>query len=153
MPVYNVVHKAYRTLYGWSLELPYVGGERITIEQLKDLVEKKVLFIWKSEDIVIATACVERNIDKEKGDLSLFSVLPEYQSQGIGRKILLECLEYMKSSLFICKCRILVLDVRLELIEMYKKFGFIETSERIPFVLPQFSKAGDLFFIVMEKQV
>ena len=58
MPVYNVVHKAYRTLYGWSLELPYVGGERITIEQLKDLVEKKILFIWKSEDTVIATACI-----------------------------------------------------------------------------------------------
>ena len=153
MPVYNVVHKAYRTLYGWSLELPFVGGERITIEEIKVLVEKQVLFIWESEDIIIGTACIEKNIDKKIGELSLFSVLPEYQSQGIGKKVLFECLDYMKCSLLVNKCRILVLDVRLELIKMYEKLEFVETKERVPFVLPQHSKSGDLFFIVMERQL
>lgn len=149
----TVVHKAYRTLYGWTLELPFVGGERISTEEIAVLVKKNVLFIWERNGVIIATACVERNKDKEYGELSLFSVLPDYQSQGMGRHVLFECLHFMKETLLTDKCRILVLDVRIELINMYERFGFEKTDERVPFVLPQHSKAGNLFFIVMEKEI
>jgi len=148
--IFDLVHRAYRTMQGWTLEFPFVGGERITHEGIRDLIERHLLFVWRKQGKLTATACIEKQEDCAL--LSLFSVHPDYQSNGVGKVALKETLNYIVQ-LGVQLCRIRVLEVRTELVNMYKKMGFRDTGERIPFVYPQYSKVGTLFFIVMEKKL
>lgn len=59
-----------------------------------------------------------------------FGVLPEHQNKGIGTKLINECINYMKDSVFYEPIKI-ILEVRKTndiALSLYKKIGFIQTE-------------------------
>ena len=100
------------------------------------------------------TGCVYLKKQHDQLYLGMLTVSPELQAKGIGKLLLLEsekkALEKDCSSIVMS-----VITTRLELIDWYKRHGFIETGEKLPF--PTSERFGKpkipLEFLVLEKQL
>ncbi len=84
----------------------------------------------------------------------MFSVSPQKQGAGIGKKILLVSEEYAKY----LSCTIIymsVISLRIELINWYKRYGYKDTGERKPFVEDSLTgkHLQPLEFMIMEKVI
>ena len=86
--------------------------------------------------------------------LGLFSVSPLVQNKGIGKQILVAAEEYAKQ-LQCSSINMTVISARTELIDWYKRNGYIDTGIRKPFL--EDGIAGKhlqpLEFMVLEKQM
>lgn len=81
--------------------------------------------------------------------LGLFSVDPSQQSRGIGRKLVEAALQHAKEEMNRTQCVVYVLRMRDELINWYKKLGFMDYGERVPFPVAGRVKQDDTYFIVL----
>ncbi len=78
-------------------------------------------------DKVIGSARL-RELSEELGSIAYVSVLPEFQNQGIGTKLIQELIETARKK----NLKRLRLMTRINALGFYKKLGFSETGE--PFV-------------------
>ncbi|MBD0344851.1 MAG: GNAT family N-acetyltransferase [Coleofasciculus sp. Co-bin14] len=78
-------------------------------------------------DQVIGSARL-RELSEELGSIAYVSVLPEFQNQGIGTKLIQELIETGRKK----NLKRLRLMTRINALGFYKKLGFSETGE--PFV-------------------
>lgn len=85
-----------------------------------------------------------------EAEVGLFSVSPTHQSCGIGGKLVRAAMEEMKILGFEY-ATMHVLENRPEILTWYKKLGYTETGERIPFVWPEMLKVKDLHFLTLKK--
>ena len=66
--------------------------------------------------------------DQGESEFTLLSVAPQYQSKGVGRKLM----HYMFDRIKLMGATTVVLDLldnRLDLVAWYKRLGFIETGK------------------------
>jgi ribosomal protein S18 acetylase RimI-like enzyme len=84
----------------------------------------------------------------------MFSVSPEHQNAGIGRK-LLQAAELVASQWDLEAIQMSVISVRDELIAWYMRNGYADTGERIPFQEDGMSgkHLRQLEFMVLRKPV
>ncbi|KAI9019979.1 acyl-CoA N-acyltransferase [Phycomyces nitens] len=155
-----VVNAAYRSTGGWTTEVDLVGGERETIEGLAQSVTDQgkpntLLYAFETTESgseeVVGTVQIQP-ISKAPGEaeVGLFSVDPQYQSKGIGGKLVRAALDTMKTMGF--KVAVMkVIENRADLLQWYYKLGFVNTGERVPFVFPDLLKVKDLSFITLKK--
>jgi ribosomal protein S18 acetylase RimI-like enzyme len=98
--------------------------------------------------------CVNLQQHEGKIYLGMIGVSPALQGGGIGKKLLQASEEYA-ASVDCSTIYMTVISVRNELIDWYKRHGYIDTGERKPFY--EDSVTGkhlqQLEFIVMEKKV
>ncbi len=153
----NLVNSAYRGEFskkGWTSEADLLEGIRITEEDLTDTIQKTDTTILKYTDNQEIIACMMLVEKTDKLYLGMLTVSPELQGGGIGKQLLREA-ESIAQEKGLSKIGITVISVRQELIDWYKRHGYVDTGEREPFLVNyhQGDPKQDLEFIVMEKEI
>lgn len=93
--------------------LNYLSNE-YSPDNLIKMAEKKELFVAIDNGIIIGVAAVEDN------DISTVFILPEYQNQGIGKKLMKKVEDVAKNNGF----REVKLNASINALEFYKKIGY-----------------------------
>jgi len=159
IPALNqLVNAAYRgesAKKGWTYESDLLTGIRIDDEELNNLINKENTSIITYTDNEKIVACMLLEQQDNALYLGMLTVSPELQAKGIGKLLLSEA-EKEATLLEITTIRMTVISGRTELIEWYKRRGFIDTGLTKPF--PDDSKKFGLplmplEFIVMEKRI
>ena len=150
-----VVNNAYRSEGGWTTETHIVGGQRCTEEGMKDYITNSgkpntLLFAFEGSQIVGTVQIQPSQENPHEAEVGLFSVSPLHQSRGIGGKLIKEAMAEMLNLGF-NTATMHVLENRPEILSWYKKLGFVETGERIPFVYPDLLIIKDVHFLTMKK--
>jgi len=135
IPSLNIlINSAYRgesSKKGWTTEANLLEGKRTTEEELT------------------------QTIQDPKNTILKFTVSPELQNSGIGRKMLAEAENHAKS-LGLTSIIMSVISVREELIAWYKRNGYVDTGEREVFPSSDIHiniSEKPLEFIYFEKQL
>jgi ribosomal protein S18 acetylase RimI-like enzyme len=159
IPELNVlINSAYRgdsSKQGWTTEADLLGGIRTDEESLKEMMQNANASILKHEEENKIFACVYLKKENNKLYLGMLTVSPQLQNKGIG-KILLKASEEEARKRNCTAIFMTVISQRTELINWYKKHGYIDTGEKKPFPEndPRFGiPKTKLEFIVMEKKI
>ena len=134
--VLQLVNSAYRgesSRAGWTTEADLIAGNvRIDKSSLLEVydMEGSVILTYHEQNELIGTVNLQNK--KDHLYLGMFSVSPKYQNAGIGKKLLKAAEEYALH-LKLPAIHMSVISVRHELISWYKRNGYIDTGERIPF--------------------
>jgi ribosomal protein S18 acetylase RimI-like enzyme len=153
----DLLNSAYRgesSKQGWTTEAALIDGNiRANEVMVLKAIEQpgSVILIYKEDSI---TGCVNLQQNGNKLYLGMFSVLPQLQGGGIGKKILQAAEEHAEN----INCHSIymsVISVRTELIDWYKRHGFKDTGERKPFIEDGITgkHLQKLIFITLEKQL
>jgi ribosomal protein S18 acetylase RimI-like enzyme len=156
IPVLNVlVNSAYRgdgSKQGWTTEADLLDGIRTSEASLRDMINHPDAVILVLEDGAVIDACVYLEKRGEALYLGMLTVRPDLQAKGFGG-LLLKAAEERASELGCTAIQMSVLTARDSLIAFYKRKGFEDTGERLPF--PNDPKFGipkqPLQFMIMKK--
>ena len=150
----NSAYRGDRSKEGWTHEEHLIDGEvRTNEETLQQVIqlENSILLKYTNQEQSII-GCVNLQQHAHRIYLGMLSVSPKLQGGGIGKQLLKSAEEYAQQ----LHCRSIymsVISVRMELIDWYKRHGYKDTGERIPF--KEDSLTGKhlqpLEFMVMEK--
>jgi ribosomal protein S18 acetylase RimI-like enzyme len=140
---------------GWTTEADLIAGEVRTDEQnLTGVMNEPGSVMLKYEEGDQLLACVNLKKHGDRIYLGMFSVAPELQGAGIGGQILKAAEEHAAregcGSIYMY-----VISVRTELIDWYKRKGYKETGERVPFQEDGLTgrHLQPLEFLVLEKEL
>ena len=124
-----MINEAYRGEKGWTRETELVGGTRISLKELNNILEdeQKYLFILKSNQQIYSCVCIEKR--NSHAYLGLLVVNPDMQTKGIGKKVLSLAEEFTTIVLQLNTIEIAVIKQREELVSFYKRRGFKETNK------------------------
>ena len=154
----SLVNSAYRgdsSRQGWTTEADLLDGTRTDASAIEESMRKPGFTILKYVEGGKILGCVEFHREKEKLYLGMLTVLPLLQGKGIGKELMKAVEEEAKNQ----KCKsvfMTVISVRKELIDWYKRHGYMDTGERKPFGFndPRFGQPKkQLVFIVLEKPI
>lgn len=155
----DLVNRAYRgdvSRKGWTTEADLLDGKRIVPDKLAELVNSpdSVILVYTDGQETIR-GCVNLQHQGKQLYLGLFSVDPDFQSQGIGKQLLSAATDYARAHHFE-SIVMSVISVRSELIAWYQKYGYTDTGKKAPFP-PAHPDSGipkqDLEFIILEKKL
>ncbi|KAI8886325.1 acyl-CoA N-acyltransferase, partial [Backusella circina FSU 941] len=151
------INYAYRSEDGWTTEKDLVSGVRCSEDDLIQFIQESgrvstLFFAFEGNtETVVGTIQIHSNKDHPKdAKVALFSVSPSYQSRGIGGKLIRAAMEEMKNLGFEY-ATLQVLENRPEILNWYKKLGFIEMGEPVPFVRPDLLIMKDLRLLNLKK--
>jgi ribosomal protein S18 acetylase RimI-like enzyme len=154
----NLVNSAYRgesSKKGWTTEADLLGGIRTTEKGLTETIQQSNTTILKFTHIQEIIGCVMLVEKIDKLYLGMLTVSPELQGGGVGKQLLSQA-EVIAQEKGLPKIGMTVISVRQELIDWYKRHGYVDTGEREPFPMndPDFGLPKQaLEFIVMEKTI
>lgn len=162
-----LVHAAYRgepTAATWTTETHLLGGQRADAEMVRAAVsdpDSTVLVATDDSDPDASpaiVACCEVSAPDPDGTsvLGMFAVDPERQGGGLGRQVLAAG-EDTATGLGATTLELHLIDVRVELIDWYRRRGYIVTDERHPFPYGDerfgLPRRDDLQFAVLRKEL
>jgi ribosomal protein S18 acetylase RimI-like enzyme len=151
----NMSYRGETSRKGWTTEADLIAGEvRTNEENLSQVMQEPGSVILKYVDDGKLLACVNLKKHGDRIYLGMFSVVPDLQGGGIGKKMLQAAEEHAAH----VGCRSIymyVISVRTELIDWYKRKGYIETGELVPFNEDGLTGAHKrkLEFMVLEKEL
>jgi ribosomal protein S18 acetylase RimI-like enzyme len=154
----GLVNSSYRgesSRRGWTTEADLIAGEvRIDADALQQVLITPGSIVLGYRQAETLVGCVNL---QHKGDylyLGMFSVIPEKQNAGIGRKLLNAAVE-LACQWHLGAIKMSVISVRSELIAWYMRNGYADTGERIPFQEDGMSgkHLRQLEFMVLRKPV
>ncbi len=124
----NLVNLAYRGEEGWTKETDLVGGDRSSINQVKEymLDPNAHLLVAVENGEIVSCICIEEK--ESSAYIGLFAVHPKLQGTGIGSKILSQAERYASMKLNATKYVMVVVSQRKELIEYYERRGYNRTG-------------------------
>lgn len=155
----DLLNNAYRgesSKQGWTTEAGLIAGntrtDESTVQQVMEQ-EGSVFLIYTGDEQRI-TGCVNLQQHGDKLYLGMFSVSPHLQGGGIGKQLLKAAEEYAQH----VQCLAIymtVISVRTELIDWYKRHGYMDKGERKPFIEDDLTgkHLQALEFMVMEKSL
>ena len=158
-----LVTSAYRgdaSRVGWTTEADLLDGNRIDPEVLRgDIVRpgSRVLLAERADGDSTheLLGCAHVSIEDGAGYFGMFSIRPDLQGGGIGKRLLAEAERMAREDWKLPAMRMTVIDVRDELIAYYVRRGYHRTGIKKPFPAtdPRFGipKRDDLRFEVLEK--
>lgn len=154
--VKELLNNAYRgetSRQGWTTEAGLISGNtRTSNEMLLDVMQLPGSVILVYRQINQISGCVNLQQHGNRIYLGMFAVSPQLQGGGIGKKILQAAEEYAlhvnAGSIYMS-----VISVRTELIDWYKRHGYVDTGERKPFTEDGITgkHLQPLEFMMMEK--
>ncbi len=155
----QLLNSAYRgesSKKGWTTEADLIAGEQRTdAASLLQVLEQTDSLVLKAEnEAKEIIGCVNLQKHGEKLYLGMLSVLPSLQGSGLGKK-LLHAAEVHANHVGCGKIYMSVISVRTELIEWYKRHGYVETGERKAFEEDNVSgkHLQQLEFLILEKPI
>ncbi len=151
----NLVNSAYRgesAKKGWTTEANLLGGIRTNENDLSETIQKPDTTFLKYTENQAIIGCVMLVEKVDKLYLGMLTVSPELQGGGVGKKMLYEA-ENVARKKGLPKIGMTAISVRAELIDWYKRHGYVDTGEREPFLTGiHFGEAKQaLEFVVLEK--
>ncbi len=131
----NSAYRGEQSNKGWTTESHLIGGEIRTDEnsvaEVLSITDSLILKCEDENSSIIGTVNLQKH--NEKLYLGMFAVSPMHQGAGVGKLLLKEAekqaLEFECTSIYMT-----VISVRTELINWYKRHGYIETGELKPFI-------------------
>jgi ribosomal protein S18 acetylase RimI-like enzyme len=154
-----LLNSAYRgevSKQGWTTEANLIAGAvRTDAQTLAGLMASEgVVFLKYINADKKITGCVNLQQQSGKIYLGMFSVSPTQQGGGIGKRILLAAEEYARNNNSPAIFMHVITD-RKELIEWYKRRGYVDTGKRIDFKEDGLTgkHLKPLQFMVLEKAV
>lgn len=155
----ELINKSYRgeeSKKGWTTEALLIEGDtRADKTMIRETLERpgSVFLVYQNPNGKLA-ACVNLQKINERIYLGMFSVSPELQGQGIGKSIL-SASESFAAHMNCRSVYMSVISLRTELIDWYKRHGYSDTGERIPFTEDSITGKHKckLEFMVLEKPV
>jgi ribosomal protein S18 acetylase RimI-like enzyme len=155
-----LVTSAYRgdaSKQGWTTEADMLDGQRIDPEVLRKDIERERSLIVIAEREALLLACVHVAEDDGAGYLGMFSVKPDLQGGGVGKRLLAEAERIARDEWRLPAMRMTVIDIRDELIAFYERRGYRRTGITKPFPYGDerfgIPKRDDLRFEVLEKSL
>lgn len=151
----NNTYRGEASKKGWTTEADLIAGDTRTDEtSLQEVIQREGSVMLKYTRDGALIGCVNLQLRGQKVYLGMFSVSPELQGGGIGKQLLQAAEEWAR----INNCDSIymhVVSVRTELIEWYKRHGYIDTGKTEPFVEDGLTgkHLQPLEFMVMEKPV
>lgn len=158
IPALNaLLNSAYRgeaSRKGWTTEAHLIAGETRTDENdLRGVIRKPGSVILKyTNEINQLIGCVNLQKHGDRLYLGMFSVSPEAQGAGIGKKILLaaeqHALNVDSKSIYMH-----VISLRTDIIEWYTRHGYVDSGNSKPFMEDALTgkHLQPLEFMVLEK--
>lgn len=155
----DLLNSAYRgkvSKQGWTTEAHLIAGDVRTNEQtVIDVINQPGSVILKCTDEqnhIVGTVNLQKH--SHKLYLGMFSVSPASQGGGIGKKLLNAAEAHARE----VDCSIIymtVISVRTELIDWYKRHGYVDTGKRKPFIEDDITgqHLQKLEFAVLEKTI
>src|SRR5665213_3138920 len=107
------------------IEQFFIERDRTDPGMVRSLMQKGSFLL--AEDGQTLAACVYVELRGERGYLGMLSVEPTRQRMGLGRQLLAAAENYFRDA----GCRysdLMIVDVRTELLTMYRQLGYVETS-------------------------
>lgn len=172
--IHPLVESAYRgdeSKLGWTTEAHLLSGNRIDTAGLLAKItdpDGAVLIATSADDNaqntsdrvdpVIACCEVVRRSSRV-AYFGMFAVAPRRQGGGIGRQVLAYAEDYCQRTWGTEKLEMTVISSRRELLEWYKRRGYVGTGESRPFPFEELEKLNsvaltdDLRFEVLEKDL
>jgi len=152
----NVVNSAYNGEPGsrsWTSEGHLVAGQRTTEDNIQNLLQQPSITMIKCIDEQQNIAgCVLLEEKKDTLYLGMLSVDPKIQASGIG-KLLLQQAEIFARDHHYNTITITVIDRRHELLDWYKRRGYMPTGNVQPFFNPSSTALADFSFVELRKEV
>jgi N-acetylglutamate synthase-like GNAT family acetyltransferase len=130
----NSAYRGHSSQAGWTTEAHLLDGIRIDKETMRGYLLSDGITILKycnSEEKIIACVYLEPKSNKRLY-LGMLSVSPTLQAGGIGRQLLHEAEIWCHK----LNCEVIfmtVITTRTELIDWYKRRGYVDTGKREPF--------------------
>jgi ribosomal protein S18 acetylase RimI-like enzyme len=153
-----LVQSAYRgeaSRAGWTTEADLLDGQRTDLADVRACLRpQSVLLVIEDAERLVASAHVA--VEDGAGYFGMFSVSPELQGRGVGKRLLAEAERLVREDWGLAVMRMTVIDVRSELIAFYERRGYARTGITKPFPYGDerfgLPKRSDLRFEVLEKQ-
>jgi len=155
-----LVNSAYRgdsSRAGWTTEADLLGGQRVDVERLAELVAKSgnVVLVLRGDGAPAACVHLERH-DRDCY-LGMLTVEPTAQGGGIGSRLLEAAERWAKDNWRVETVHMTVIVQRIELIAWYERRGYQRTGERRPFPYGDtrfgLPRRDDLAFEVLRKHL
>jgi ribosomal protein S18 acetylase RimI-like enzyme len=135
--IVQLLNSAYRgepSTKGWTTEAHLIAGNVRTNEtsviNVLDQNGSVILKCTNDEGTIVGTVNLQQHGNRLY--LGMFAVSPHLQGSGIG-KLLLNAAEAHAKDVGCSSIYMSVISVRTELIDWYKRHGYIDTGERKPF--------------------
>ncbi|HMJ70948.1 MAG TPA: GNAT family N-acetyltransferase [Cyclobacteriaceae bacterium] len=154
----TLVNSAYRGEHakkGWTTEADLIDGTRTDAAALAGIIKEPGTTLLKYERDGKIIACVELKTGGDAMYLGMLTVEPGIQGGGIGKEMLKAAEDLARAQ----NCRsvhMTVITMRTELIDWYKRHGYVDTGKRKPFHFTD-ARFGQpkqaLEFLVMEKML
>lgn len=154
----QLVTSAYRgdaSKQGWTTEADMLDGQRIDPEVLRQDIERPRSRVVVAEQDGALLACAHVSEEDGAGYFGMFSVKPDLQGGGIGKRMMAETERIVRDEWKLPAMRMTVIDIRDELIAFYERRGYRRTGIKKPFPYGDerfgLPKRDDLRFEILEK--
>ncbi len=152
----NISYRGEASKQGWTTEAALIAGQTRADENMVQNVMQRTgsVFLKFTDDANKIIACVNLEQKEQKIYLGMFSVLPQLQGAGIGKLMLKASEEYaLQKNCF--SIYMSVISLRTELIDWYKRHGYHDTGERVPFEEDGITgrHLKKLEFMILEKSI
>ncbi|CAF4210126.1 unnamed protein product, partial [Rotaria sordida] len=122
---------------GWVSTHTFIDGQRIDIQILTDIINDKtniiLVFFDPTDKILVGCVHLQHKPALKSVHLGMLTVRPDLQTRGYGKFILSMAESYAVNKWNIDYIDMTVLIQTPELIEYYKRRGYIETGQREPY--------------------
>ncbi len=137
--VVNLAYRGGKATVAWKNEHHLVQGPRITLAELKTYIESadSCILTLREKDSQKLVGCVQIERKTQEAHIGMLTVHPECQNLGLGKMLLLKAGDYAKNDFKCTIAKMCVLGGRVELLNWYKKMGYEETGESMPFFGPE----------------
>ena len=152
----KVVNSAYNGEPGsksCTSESHLVTGQRTSEDLVRDLLQQPAITMLKCSDDqqnIVGSVLLEKK--EHTLYLGMLSVNPQLQASGIG-KLLLQHAEVFAREQHFKTITITVIDRRVELIDWYKRRGYVPTGNMQPFSNQSSFALADFSFMELRKEI
>lgn len=151
-----LINSGYRGEYskkGWTTEANILEGSRTNEAELLEIIadDKNTMLKFTENNTIIG--CVLLVKKEQQLYLGMLTVSPELQNSGIGKKLLQQA-EVYAQAFGLPKITMTVISVREELINWYKRHGYVDTGKKEAFPVNDIHISiveQPLEFMVLEK--
>ena len=131
-----LVESAYRgdaSRIGWTTEADFLEGQRIDPAGVLDNMSKAGSLILLMERNGALLACCHLERFGDACYFGMFSVNPEQQGAGFGKRLMQEAEKFARETWACQRMEMTVIDIRRELIDFYLRRGYRRTGIFKPF--------------------